>query len=97
MDTHILSKLIFLQEKLPCASSFKNQKVIHANDYNAIDYIVNGICSNHNYKAQIYGQGLFQFINDDNISLEFVILNTIDLLHSKKRFVSRRKCHLKSI
>jgi len=88
--THILSELIFLQEKLPCAYSFKSQKVIHANDYNAIDYIVkiNGICSDHNCKAQIYGQGLFQFINDDNISLEFVILNTTDLLHSKNRFVS---------
>ncbi|XP_029674443.1 uncharacterized protein LOC115242353 [Formica exsecta] len=87
--THILSELIFLQEKLPCAYSFKNQKVIHANCY-ATDYIVkiNGFCSDHNCKAQIYGQGLFQFTNDDDISLEFVTLNTKDLLHSKKRYVS---------
>lgn len=86
--TAIITELIYITQKLPCAFKFSQQYVYHLNTENNIDKFIlkiSGSCTEKLCKAVILGECIFSFNEDENVSMLIHTANTLDIPHSKKR------------
>lgn len=102
--THKLAELIYNATKLPCAFSFQSNKIFELenqnkegseNNYN-YRLKVNGFCTEKNCRAAIYGECNYR-THDDNTEMTLFTLNTKEIPHFKKRYVSKgRRTEMKN-
>ncbi|KAI4476184.1 hypothetical protein M0804_013803 [Polistes exclamans] len=94
--TTIVSNLIYVTQKLPCAFKFSRQSVIYLNNENNIDkYIlkIEGSCTEKVCHADIVGECIFNFNDDENVSMLIHTANTFKIPHFKKRHITGEQRH----